>query len=55
MRGRVECLCVLLGGLYEGTKAPQGKDGSATDVMSAAKRQIVNEGWTCMSPTSRVL
>ncbi|XP_062521213.1 uncharacterized protein LOC134196160 [Corticium candelabrum] len=34
---------VLLGGLYEGTKAPQGKDGSATDVMSAAKRQIVNE------------
>ena len=31
---------VLLGGLYAATKAPQGKDGSATDLMAAAKRAI---------------
>ncbi|XP_065911815.1 uncharacterized protein [Dysidea avara] len=32
---------VLLAGLYSGTSAPQGKAGSATDVMSDAKRSIV--------------
>jgi len=31
---------VLLGGLYKATKAPQGKDGSATDVMPISKRII---------------
>jgi 2-hydroxychromene-2-carboxylate isomerase len=29
---------VLLGGIYKETKAPQGKDGSATDVMSPSKK-----------------
>ena len=32
---------VLLGGLYELDGAPQGKDGSATDVMPEAKRVIL--------------
>lgn len=31
---------VLLGGLYRLTDAPQGKDGSATDVMSPAKQRV---------------
>lgn len=31
---------MLLGGLYDLTKAPQGKDGSATSVMNAAKKAI---------------
>ena len=36
----------MLAGLYSGTSAPQGKAGSATDVMSDAKRSIVmNGGW----------
>jgi len=35
----VEYFPVLLGGLYEGTKAPQGKDGSASDVMAAQKQK----------------
>lgn len=34
----------LLAGLYSGTSAPQGKAGSATDVMSDAKRSIVMQG-----------
>ena len=34
----------LLAGLYSGTSAPQGKVGSATDVMSDAKRSIVMHG-----------
>lgn len=29
-----------MGGLYKATKAPQGKDGSATDVMPISKRII---------------
>ena len=33
-----------LAGLYSGTSAPQGKTGSATDVMSDAKRSIVMQG-----------
>ena len=31
---------VLLGGLYKATAAPQGADGSATDVMTEAKRAV---------------
>lgn len=31
---------VLLGALYKATSAPQGKDGSATDVMPPAKRAL---------------
>lgn len=42
--GRFLVSCAMAGGLYEGTKAPQGKAGSATDVMALAKRRIVNEG-----------
>jgi 2-hydroxychromene-2-carboxylate isomerase len=34
---------VLLGGIYDLTKAPQGKDGSATDMMSPAKLKIQGE------------
>jgi 2-hydroxychromene-2-carboxylate isomerase len=30
---------VLLGGIYKLTAAPQGKDGSASDVMPAAKKR----------------
>jgi 2-hydroxychromene-2-carboxylate isomerase len=33
----LEYFPVLLGGLYADTKAPQGKDGSASDVMAPAK------------------
>ena len=36
----VEHFPVLLGGLYADTKAPQGKDGSATDVMGDARRMV---------------
>ena len=35
---RVEWIPVLLGGIYELTKAKQGKTGSATDTMSVQKR-----------------
>lgn len=35
----------MTGGLYKETEAPQGKDGSAMDVMAASKMQIVNEGY----------
>jgi 2-hydroxychromene-2-carboxylate isomerase len=31
---------VLLGGLYKNSKAPQGKDGSASDVMPTAKKAL---------------
>jgi 2-hydroxychromene-2-carboxylate isomerase len=31
---------VLLGAIYKATAAPQGKDGSATDVMPASKRAL---------------
>lgn len=52
---------VNTGGLYEATQAAQGKDGSAYDVMSAAKLKISGQGWllvplefvvyrACMSP-----
>lgn len=34
---------VLLGGLYHGAKAPQGKAGSATDVMPRAKRAMLSQ------------
>eukprot|EP00731_Ephydatia_muelleri_P032388 Em0023g895a len=34
---------VLLGGLYENVKAPQGKDGSATDVMAPAKAALLHQ------------
>lgn len=34
---------VSLGGIYDLTKAPQGKDGSATSNMSPAKLQLVNQ------------
>ena len=37
-------LMTSLAGLYSGTSAPQGKAGSATDVMSDAKRSIVMQG-----------
>ena len=37
-------LITPLAGLYSGTSAPQGKAGSATDVMSDAKRSIVMQG-----------
>ena len=37
-------LIILLAGLYSGTSAPQGKAGSATDVMNDAKRSIVMQG-----------
>lgn len=37
-------LMTPLAGLYSGTSAPQGKAGSATDVMSDAKRSIVMQG-----------
>ncbi|KAI8813164.1 thioredoxin-like protein [Cladochytrium replicatum] len=33
---------VLLGGIYELTKAPQGKAGSATDALNDAKKNIAN-------------
>ena len=36
----VEFFPVLLGGLYADTNAPQGKDGSATDVMAPNKRAL---------------
>ena len=32
------------GGLYENVKAPQGKDGSATDVMAPAKAALLHQG-----------
>ena len=32
---------VLLGGLYKDTDAPQGKDGSATDVMNKGKKKML--------------
>ena len=32
------------GGLYEASQAPQGKDGSAYDVMSPAKLKISGQG-----------
>ena len=31
---------VLLGALYKATAAPQGKDGSASDVMAPPKRAL---------------
>ena len=31
---------VLLGGIYKQTSAPQGKDGSASDVMPASKKKM---------------
>ena len=34
---------VLLGGLYAATQAPQGKDGSASDVMPAPKRALFQQ------------
>ena len=34
----------LAGGIYELIQAPQGKDGSATDVMSSAKLKVQGEG-----------
>ncbi|KAJ3061627.1 hypothetical protein HDU98_002443 [Podochytrium sp. JEL0797] len=34
---------VLLGGIYELTKAPQGKAGSATDVMNSRKSKVLSE------------
>jgi len=37
---RVEWRPTLLGGVYEATKAPQGKDGSASDVMPANKKAL---------------
>ena len=37
-------LMTSLAGLYSGTSAPQGKAGSATDVMSDTKRSIVMQG-----------
>ena len=37
-------LSFLVGGLYANTQAPQGKEGSATDVMAAAKLKLTNEG-----------
>ena len=37
---------VFPGGIYELTQAPQGRDGSATDVMPAAKLRIQGEGTT---------
>ncbi|KAI8583018.1 hypothetical protein K450DRAFT_297588 [Umbelopsis ramanniana AG] len=33
---------VLLGGIYQAVNAPQGKDGSATDVMSPAKKRLTS-------------
>lgn len=32
---------MLLGGIYKQSNAPQGKDGSATDIMSPSKRKIL--------------
>lgn len=40
LRAAVTWRPVLLGGLYKLTDAPQGKDGSATDVMSPAKQAV---------------
>lgn len=37
---KVQYKPVLLGGLYKATAAPQGKDGSATDVMAPPKRAL---------------
>ena len=37
-------MVVRAGGIYEMTQAPQGKAGSATDVMSLAKLKIQAEG-----------
>lgn len=37
----IEYTPVLLGGIYEQNKAPQGKDGSASEVMSSAKQKLV--------------
>eukprot|EP01080_Neovahlkampfia_damariscottae_P010326 gene10326-2742_t len=34
---------VLLGGIYKETKAPQGKNGSATDVMSPQKKLSISK------------
>eukprot|EP00118_Oscarella_pearsei_P012456 m.92105 g.92105 ORF g.92105 m.92105 type:complete len:433 (+) comp36712_c0_seq26:1978-3276(+) len=34
---------VLLGGLYDATKAPQGKDSSAYSVMAPAKRRLLTQ------------
>lgn len=33
-----------LGGLYKETEAPQGKDGSAMDVMAASKLSMTTQG-----------
>eukprot|EP00211_Chloroparvula_japonica_P002587 CAMPEP_0119123902 /NCGR_PEP_ID=MMETSP1310-20130426/3687_1 /TAXON_ID=464262 /ORGANISM="Genus nov. species nov., Strain RCC2339" /LENGTH=432 /DNA_ID=CAMNT_0007113775 /DNA_START=61 /DNA_END=1359 /DNA_ORIENTATION=- len=38
---QVEWIPVLLGGIYALTKAPQTKDGSATDVMPVAKKVVL--------------
>ena len=35
---------ITAGGIYDLTKASQGKDGSATDVMTPAKLKIQGEG-----------
>lgn len=40
---RITWTPVLLGGLYDGAKAPQGKAGSATDVMPRAKRAMLSQ------------
>jgi 2-hydroxychromene-2-carboxylate isomerase len=39
----LEWFPVVLGGLYGGTKAPQGKDGSASDVMAPNKQLMTQQ------------
>eukprot|EP00128_Syssomonas_multiformis_P004728 Colp12_sorted_trinity150504_noHs@31918 len=45
---------VLLGGIYEATKAPQGKDGSASDVMPASKKQFFFRDFRMMIDRNKV-
>ena len=40
----VMCPIIVTGGLYEATRAPQGKGGSSMDVMSPAKLRITGDG-----------
>lgn len=40
----VTCPIIVTGGLYEATRAPQGKGGSSMDVMSPAKLRITGDG-----------
>ena len=46
---------VLAGGLYEATKAAQGKAGSATDVMSPARLKMSVLGKSCVCTRVKIM